>query len=191
MQKIAAGDADALSFLYCHLRVPLYSMASKMLPNRFEVEEIIQDVFVLVWQNAHKFAPDKAKVFTWLCMMVRNRCIDKIRSNGRRLPLASSSNEQTIQSEHEIHHKTAADQLQTRERAAQIRKAIDQLPKEQGEVIYLAFYAGMTHAQIAKKLGISLGTAKSRIRYAFERLSKSLLDGHRHLPGNEASDLQT
>ena len=176
IQQIATGDADALGRLYGSLRAPLNSMAYRMLTNRFEAEEVIQDVFVLVWKNAHKFDPQQAKVFTWLCMMVRNRCIDRMRSNSRRLPSVTPNTKYTTVNEQAIVKKTAADHMQTQERAGQVRRAIDQLPKEQGQVIYLAFYGGMTHAQIADKLDISLGTTKSRIRYGFERLSTLLAD---------------
>ena len=87
LQRIAEGDNRALQILHEKTARPLHSMAMKILSNSAEAEEVIQDVFVLVWKNAHKFNFQKAKVFTWMAVMMKNRCIDRIRSKKRRLPL--------------------------------------------------------------------------------------------------------
>jgi RNA polymerase sigma factor (sigma-70 family) len=174
VRRIADGDGGALRELYDRLCRPLYLMAFKVLSSRTESEEVVQDVFVSVWEHAHKFDSERSKVFTWLSMLVRNRCIDKMRANRCRLPAAQPDSTESKCATQQIHMTTAADELQARERAQHIRKAIHQLPPEQREAITMAFFKGMTHSQIAESLGISLGTTKSRIRYGFERLSKLL-----------------
>ena len=87
LQRIAEGDSKALRELHIKTARPLHSMAMKILSNSSEAEEVIQDIFVLVWKNAHKFNFEKAKVFTWMAVMMKNRCIDRIRAKKRRIPL--------------------------------------------------------------------------------------------------------
>ena len=86
LQRIAEGDSAALRELHAKTARPLHSMAMKILTSSAEAEEVIQDVFVLVWKNAHKFNFEKAKVFTWMAVMMKNRCIDRIRAKKRRIP---------------------------------------------------------------------------------------------------------
>jgi RNA polymerase sigma-70 factor (ECF subfamily) len=174
IQRVASGDPDALRVLYEQVGRPLYSMAFKMLSSRSEAEEVVQDVFVSVWKNASKFDNGKAKVFTWLSMLIRNRCIDRVRANKRRIPTAETQCAASERSDQKICTKTGADDLLVQERAERIRSAINRLSADQREAINMAFYLGMTRVQIAEKQGVSLGTAKSRIRYGFERLGKIL-----------------
>ena len=83
LQRIAEGDSAALRELHAKTARPLHSMAMKILTSSAEAEEVIQDVFVLVWKNAHKFNFEKAKVFTWMAVMMKNRCIDRIRAKKK------------------------------------------------------------------------------------------------------------
>tara|TARA_A100001037_G_scaffold304251_1_gene340454 strand:+ start:826 stop:1398 length:573 start_codon:yes stop_codon:yes gene_type:complete len=178
LSRISNGESDALSKLYDRLVGPLYSQALKILSNRAEAEEVIQDVFLSIWKNASQFDIKQAKPFTWISMITRNRCIDKIRQSKRRIPSAEARVEPDETPIDVPDASTAADKLQTDERDRQIRLAIDQLPADQRTAIRLAFFKGMTHIQIAKSQRISLGTAKSRIRYGFEKLSKHLSQIH-------------
>ena len=148
-------------------------MAMKILTSSAEAEEVIQDVFVLVWKNAHKFNFEKAKVFTWMAVMMKNRCIDRIRAKKRRIPLYEVD-DYTESSITEPNSKNAVDILKQKEKASIVLEAVKQLPDPQREVIELVFYKEMTHVQVAEHLDISIGTAKSRIRYAYQRLRDSL-----------------
>ena len=174
LYRISNGEAEALSTLYHRLARPLYSQALKILSNRAEAEEVIQDVFLSIWKNAEKFDIEQAKPFTWFAMITRNRCIDKLRQSKRRIPSAEARVEPAKSPVYAVDKNTAADKLLSDERDRQIRLAVDQLPPDQRTAIRLAFFKGMTHIQIAKSQHISLGTAKSRIRYGFEKLSNHL-----------------
>ena len=90
IRRIAKGDSAALRSLHEKVARPLFSQALKMLSNPLEAEEIVQDVFLSVWKNAGKFESGKAKVFTWLTVLTRNKCIDKIRAKQRRIPTADT-----------------------------------------------------------------------------------------------------
>ena len=124
-------------------------------------------------KNAHKFNFEKAKVFTWMAVMMKNRCIDRIRAKKRRIPLYEVD-DYTESSITEPDSKNAVDILKQKEKASIVLDAVKQLPDPQREVIELVFYKEMTHVQVAEHLGISIGTAKSRIRYAYQRLRDAL-----------------
>ena len=173
VKRIASGDSAALRSLHEKVARPLYSQALKMLSNPLEAEEVVQDVFVSLWKNAGKFETGKAKVFTWLTVLTRNKCIDKIRARQRRIP-AADTRDDGDQVVAEIDGTTAVEELTKKERLEGIKAALSKIPDEQREAVELAFFSGLTHVQVAEKLGISVGTAKSRIRYAFQRL-RSLL----------------
>ena len=108
-----------------------------------------------------------------MAVMMKNRCIDRIRSKKRRLPLYEID-EYTEKSIPEPDDRTAADHLTQKEKAKIIFDAVKLLPDPQREVIELVFNSGMTHVEVSKHLGISIGTAKSRIRYAYQRLRENL-----------------
>ena len=169
LRRIAAREATALRSLYKRLGGLLYSVALKTLGSAPEAEEVVQDVFLSVWKNAHKFDADKAKVVTWVSAMTKNKCIDKIRAKQRRIPAAHPS-EEDDRDIPEAAGVSASDELDQKERAKIIRVAVEKLPAEQRQAIELAFFSGLTHVQVAETLEVSIGTAKSRIRYGFERL---------------------
>ena len=169
LRQIAAGEAAALRALHQKLGRPLFSQALKSLGNASEAEEIVQDVFLSVWKSAHRFDAGKAKVFTWMTVLTRNKCIDKIRAKQRRIPAADTRDDDE-RDVAETAGLSAADELDQKERAEMVRAALERLPIEQRQAIELAFFSGMTHVQVAEKLNVSVGTAKSRIRYGFKRL---------------------
>ena len=173
IKRIADGSSEALRSLHELVSRPLFSLALKMLSSRLEAEEVVQDVFVSVWKNARKFEPGKAKVFTWMTVLTRNKCIDKIRTRQRRIPTADTRDDGD-QIVAEVEGTTAADELAKKERLKTVKSALNTLPPEQQEAVELAFFKGLTYVQVAERLGISIGTAKSRIRYAFQRLRGQL-----------------
>ena len=121
LQRIAEGDNVALQILHQKTARPLHSMAMKILSNSAEAEEVIQDVFVLVWKNAHKFNFQKAKVFTWMAVMMKNRCIDRIRAKKRRIPLYEVD-DYTEASITEPDSKNAVDLLKQKEKTEKFLK---------------------------------------------------------------------
>ena len=169
MQKIADGDPSALHELHKKTSSILFKMALKIIANVSEAEEVVQDVYMSVWKNAGKFDGKKAKVLTWMTVIMKNRCIDKIRARKRRIP-AGLTDENTSHHNLQVDKKTAVDAMQLKEQSEMVRSVVKSLPATQREVVELAFFSDMTHAQVAEFLGISLGTVKSRIRYAFEKI---------------------
>ena len=140
MQHIADGDSSALRSLYERRSGLLYRLALKIVSNVSEAEEVVQDVFMSVWKNASKFDRKRAKVFTWMTVIMKNRCIDKIRARKRRIPdfnMRDDANSDIAQ----VYGKTAVDELESRERADLIRSVVQSLPVAQREVVELVFFS--------------------------------------------------
>jgi RNA polymerase sigma-70 factor (ECF subfamily) len=173
LDGIRRRESAALDRAYTRYGRPLYSVAYRMLRSERECEEVVQDVFVSLWKKGHTVDLSRGKLFSWLAAVLRNRCIDRVRAHGRRIPgpppeVEGRPNKEAITTE------TAADQLYSKERAVRVRAAMESLPEAQKKVLELAFFGGMSHADVAEHLGESLGTVKSRIRYGLGKLRSAL-----------------
>ncbi|MEM7188734.1 MAG: sigma-70 family RNA polymerase sigma factor [Pseudomonadota bacterium] len=131
---------------------------------RDEAEELAQEVMVTIWRKSAQFDPARAGAATWIFTIARNRRIDHLRRGARAEPDPADP---LLQSEPE---PDPADRLAGESRDAQVRAALGDLSDEQREVVQLAFYAGLSHGEIADQLGTPLGTVKSRLRLSFKRL---------------------
>jgi RNA polymerase sigma-70 factor (ECF subfamily) len=170
---ISARDPAALKKAHDRYARPLYSVAYKMLRNKRECEEVVQDVLVSLWTKGHTVDLSRGKLFSWLAAVLRNRCIDRVRAHGRRIPGPPAEVEDRPNRE-QTTDETADQEVVAKERNQRIRAALDILPEAQREVVELAFLGGLSHSDIAEKLGESLGTVKSRIRYGLTKLRATL-----------------
>ena len=136
-----------------------------------DADEIAQDVMVLVWRRAETFDPGRAAASTWIFTIARNRRIDILRRTRRPAP---DPEDPLFQPEPE---PDGFGRIDARERELRIRAGLDGLAPEQREVLVAAFYDGLSHAEIAAKLGLPLGTVKSRVRLAFRHLRGALGEG--------------
>lgn len=134
-------------------------------------EEIAQEVMVSIWRKADTFDAGRARAVTWIYTIARNRRIDLIRRQSR--PEADP-NDPSFAPDPE---PDTAQQFAAAERDAQVRAALESLNPEQLQVIELAFFGGLSHAEIAEKLQTPLGTVKSRLRLSFARLRSALGEG--------------
>lgn len=172
LRRIAAQDKEALAELYDQVAASLFAATLRILGNSHEAEEVIQDVFVQIWNKAATFNPELGAPFHWAMSIARNRSIDRLRSRQRRAQMLeqlqtwavieSASAVATPQSE------LAQDEL------AGIRAAVNQLPPDQRRALDLAFFGGLTHGEIAQVTGEPLGTVKARIRRGMIKLRDTL-----------------
>ena len=172
LRRIAAQDRDALAELYDQVGGLLYSTALRILGDGHEAEEVIQDVFVQIWEKASKFDPAMGVANYWALSITRNRAIDRLRSRQRRSRLMSEFEESGAA---EI--SAASDPSIARlsgEELANVRGALSQLPADQRQAIEMAFFGGMTHQEVAERLKEPLGTVKARIRRGMLKLRESL-----------------
>jgi RNA polymerase sigma-70 factor (ECF subfamily) len=167
LAQIAAGDRLAFGTLYDRLGAPLFSLALKMLGNEAEAQDVLQEVFLTVWNKASTFNPARGSAFSWMVTQLRNRAIDRIRSRRRRGELLETFG-QDLEPGGEL--RSAAEDCEASERSRQVRAALAKLSDEQRHVLRLAYFEGLTQAEIAKKLDEPLGTIKARAHRAMARL---------------------
>lgn len=176
MARIAASDREAFADLFQRYagRVKSFLVAGGAPPD--EADEAAQEVMVSVWRRASAYDPDKAAVSTWIFAIARNRRIDMIRRARRPEPDPQDPLFQPAP-EPDPAHAAAL-----RARDERVRAALSALSDDQRETVRLAFFAGLTQAEISEKLDAPLGTVKSRLRLAFKRLRAALGDEfHREL----------
>ena len=161
LRRVAAGDLQAMSDFYDQTVQPLYSVALRILGDAGEAEEVIQDVFVQVWEKAPTFEPLLGSAFHWTLSIARHRAIDRLRSRQRRARLVDQLLEagasETMPTSAPDHDALGG------EEAAAVRSALGCLPEDQRQAIEMAFFSGLTHVEIAETLHEPLGTIKARI----------------------------
>ena len=167
---VARGDDDALTELYDRVSRIAYGLALRVLRDERHAEDAVQEAFLQVWRNAASFRAERAKASTWILTHVHRRAVDLVRREERRQadPLADDADlgqapEQT---------EEAAWLRFERER---VQSALRQLPDVQREALELAYYGGFSQSELAERLGVPLGTIKSRMFSGLARL-RELLD---------------
>jgi RNA polymerase sigma-70 factor (ECF subfamily) len=164
--RIATGDGSALRHVYAHYGSLVYSIAARVTRDRCAAEDVVQQVFIRVWERPTAFDADRGSLRTWLATLTHSRAVDHVRSEeaGRRreqqqVPALSPDVE-------ELATSSAV--------AERVRRAIDSLPDDQRTAILLAYYDARTYRQVAATLDIPEGTAKSRLRLGLRRIAKCL-----------------
>jgi RNA polymerase sigma-70 factor, ECF subfamily len=176
IQSIADGQSAALGVLYDRYGRLVFSLAYQILNDVAAAEEITQEVFMQIWTKAGTFQSSLGKVSTWLTSVTRHRAIDnlrrrRIRPEGHRADWDLSAEGDNPQW---IDPLNVATQVENRFQRQSIRQAIAQLPKEQQQALALAFFQGLSHQEIADATGEPLGTVKTRIRLAMQKLRQML-----------------
>lgn len=165
LARIVERDELAIEALYSRYSRPLYSLAYQVTGADRFAQDVVQEVFVAVWNNASRFDPAKGAVGPWLFSVARHKAIDLVlREANIRKRTADADMELEAASDdvdREVWHNI---------RRERVREAIDSLTEPQRVALELAFFGGLTHVEVAETLGIPLGTAKTRIRSALLRL---------------------
>ena len=171
LKAVARKDESALGRLYDQYRAVLFGLILRILNNREEAEDVLQDVFIQVWRRAADFDENRGRPFTWLVTLARSRAIDRLRSlaSRERTALAGSRDANEVVSD------AASDAFLSEQRGL-VNFALDQLPEEQRHPLMLAYFDGLTQSEIATRLGTPLGTIKTRMRSGLMKL-RELLSG--------------
>lgn len=173
--RIAVGDSGALSEFYDEASRYVHAIALRILRDPDEAEEITLDVFQQVWRLAGSYNAERCAVTSWLGMMTRSRALDRWRSlQARRRYLVAEVPEGVEQVSPEASPETQVAGVQQQ---AQLRRAMEALPEEQRRMIALAFWDGLSHAEVAARTGVPLGTVKTRIRLGMLKLREELEHG--------------
>jgi RNA polymerase sigma-70 factor (ECF subfamily) len=169
LKAIAARDEAALAQLYDRYRTILFGLLMRILNNREEAEDVLQEVFLQVWRKAGDFDENRGRPFTWLVTLGRSRAIDRLRTLAARDRVAEASAKEAV----EDFSDAATDAFKSEQRGL-VNKALAQLPDEQKRPLMLAYFDGLTQSEIATRLGAPLGTVKTRMRTGLMNLREQL-----------------
>jgi RNA polymerase sigma-70 factor (ECF subfamily) len=175
LRLIQHEQDGALSALYDRYQRLVYSMALSALGDSALAEEVTQDVFLRVWKRAETYRSEQGKVSTWLVRITRNRSIDMIRHKSIR-PEAHSVAWDDLPGRDPVDDHNVEQAAELTQQRQRVRRAVLQLPAEQKEALALAYFQGLTHQEIADQLGQPLGTIKTRLRLAMQKLKTSLAE---------------
>ena len=174
IEKVRQGDQSALDLLYKRYSSPVYSLVWKILQNSEEAEDVALDVFWQVWRQADRYDPARGAPPAWIFTLARSRAIDRLRSRRRREDRTISIDDPNLRFD-PLDENASPDQVVSfRQSRDAVRAAMTELSAVQREAVELAFLKGMTHVEIAERLGQPLGTVKTRIRQGLIRLRKHL-----------------
>jgi RNA polymerase sigma-70 factor (ECF subfamily) len=175
MPLVERKDPAAFEVVYDRHGGAAYSLAYRIVGNRNTAEDVAQEAFLSVWRSGARFDRTRGSVRTWLLGVVRNRAIDVLRRDAGRAPAVSLELEGVPEQESQF-ERTDAEALR-REAAREVRGVLSELPSDQVQVVKLAYFGGLTHAEIAEVLGMPLGTVKGRMRLAMEKMRGQLAEG--------------
>lgn len=160
------SNAEAFSYLYDNYSGALYGAILKVISDRSLAEDILQEVFVKIWNNIQTYNSEKGRLFTWMINITRNHTIDTVRSKGYKKQAKIQNGENTVdQSGAHIEVREDFD-------AMGIRNHVNLLNEDQQQLIDLAYFNGYTQKEISEQLAIPIGTVKSRMRAAIVQLKK-------------------
>jgi len=164
LERILARDQTAMADLFDRYSRMVYSVAMRVVNDSAQAEDVMQDVFFQVWQNPKAFVSDRGSLGAWLAVVVRNRAIDVVRRRRPSDPVEDVVLPASTNVAAEVEHRTMIER---------VRKVMNDLPAEQRESVEMAFFQGLTHAEIAQQKGEPLGTVKTRIRTALISVRKA------------------
>lgn len=170
LERVARGERAALVSLYDHVSGTLMVVALRVTGTRSEAEEVVQDAFMRAWREAPSFDRTRGSALAWLVTLTRNRSIDVVRSRRRR---ALHEDESAAAEPPETPPGPELALVDT-QRAAAVREALATLRPAQRAVLDLAYFSGLSHSEIAERLGQPLGTVKTRILQAVRHLRERL-----------------
>jgi RNA polymerase sigma-70 factor, ECF subfamily len=167
LDRILARDPNALGELYDAYSRLLFGLSLRILQNREEAEEILQEVFVQVWSRASTYHRALGSPAGWLVSITRNRAIDRLRANAARFRTSERAPISAM-------GETPETQAFVGEQQLDVQRALDALPSEQRVLIEQAFFQGFTHSELAARCRLPLGTVKTRIRTGMQTLRGQL-----------------
>ena len=180
MSQVALGDSGALSLIYDRYSASVYSLALRMLSDRQLAEELVQETFLRVWRQAATYRTMRGALASWILGIARNLAIDELRRRGVR-PQALDGDSSERLALLESADDDPIDQVFARIRHDVVTDALNRLPREQREVVELAYFGGLSQSEIATRLGDPLGTVKTRMRLGLQKLRGLLEPGQAQL----------
>jgi len=164
--RVADGDQTAFARLYDMLSPRVFGLIVRVLVDRSQSEEVLQEVFLEIWQSATRFAPNKGQGRSWVLTIAHRRAVDRVRS-------AQASTDRDVRAgfrDMDVAHDGVAEEVELRIEGQRVSEALATLPDPQREAITLAYFGGYSQSEIAALVGAPLGTIKTRMRDGLSRL---------------------
>lgn len=174
LKRIKARDENALAELYDLYNGLLYGMIISVVKKREEAEDLLQEVFVTVWEKASTFDEERGNVYSWLVTLTRNKAIDRIRSKDYKTQQKATHDVDAPEFSLEGNKYDPLESTIFSDRTELVKKALNEIPESQSSVLKIAYYEGLTQREISEQLDIPLGTVKTRMRQGMIKL-KDLL----------------
>ncbi len=174
VMRVAKKDADALADFYDRWMPTVRGLAQRILGEAADTDEVVEEVFWQVWQQAERFDVARGRVAVWLLTIARSRSLDRVRSRQRRRNEVSDTLDDGSSRLDQMATEASADPGEFADQRARVAAALQLLPPDQRDVVLLAYFSGLSQAEIAERLQLPLGTVKTRTRLAFAKLRESL-----------------
>lgn len=171
LRLCAKGNEQAFASLYQQTSGKLFAVSLKIMQTRQTAEEVLQEGYIKIWEKAGTFDPGKAKAMTWMTTIIRNRCLDVLRSYKSR-PVEVEAEYEGM--EFAVMESGPADMANISIETRQLLDCMEDLKEQQKQSVLMAYYYGQTHEEISSALGAPLGTVKAWVRRGVERLRKCL-----------------
>jgi RNA polymerase sigma factor (sigma-70 family) len=170
LNRVASADREALRLVYDMTAAKLFGVCLRILNDRSEAEDVLQDVYLTIWQKAASFDANRASPITWLVAIARNRAIDRARSGAPRWV------NQPIEAAERVVDPAplASELLEAQQEHERLKSCLDEIEKRQSLAIRAAFLGGFTYEELAERAGVPLGTMKSWIRRGLAKLKQCL-----------------
>jgi RNA polymerase sigma-70 factor (ECF subfamily) len=175
MPLIGAKDPEAFAVFYDRHGGVAYSLAYRIVGERGAAEDVTQEAFISVWRSGARYDRARGSVRSWMLRIVRNRGIDVLRSRAGKAPKLTFDDDEIL--EQRPAEERTEEEAMRRETASEVRGALGELPGEQAKVLELAYFGGFSQSEIARMLGVPLGTVKGRMRLGLEKIRGELAEG--------------
>ena len=174
MQGIQAEDPDALSQLYDRYSGILKALILRVLHNEAEADDLLQEIFMEIWNQAKNFSAQKGKPLGWMVTLARRRAIDALRKKQAYARAEERLQNETEQQPDAWAHNATAEEIAFADTRILVRRVINKLPPAQQQAIALAFFQGMSQREIASRTNTPLGTVKTRLELGLKKIYDGL-----------------
>ncbi|HEV7563258.1 MAG TPA: sigma-70 family RNA polymerase sigma factor [Solirubrobacterales bacterium] len=175
MPLIGAKDPEAFEVFYDRHGGVAYSLAYRIVGEPGAAEDVTQEAFISLWRSGARYDRTRGSVRSWMLSIVRNRAIDSLRAGAGKAPKLTYDDDSVL--EQRPAEELTEEEAMRHETASEVRGALSQLPGDQSKVIELAYFGGFSQSEIARMLGVPLGTVKGRMRLGLEKIRGEMAEG--------------